>query len=115
MASTFEYEGYQFDSFSDACMRMYLDYKDVLAWLEMQGLEPNAENLREYIAAHRYKTDGIIFTNMLGVSLHHGVTLVDLERYMRRGYSLELAAHMIRRGLPADYFVVRKTKNENTK
>lgn len=99
------YDGYVWDTLKQACKDLGLDYDDVSTYLS------NPDNtLAEYIRLNRFIVRGLIFCSIDAVANYLGVDVNLLKKYMNHGYNIDLAAHMIRRGLPMNYFSLPKKK-----
>lgn len=107
-----KYDGHSWKCLLDACISLNLDYDDVLSWIDLNrhNVEPD-QLLTAYIRTHRYVSDGLIFRSLRGVALHHGISVTKLMQYVKAGFGIELAVHMIQNNLPLDYFELKRSKN----
>lgn len=114
--SSWSYGGYTWGSLEDACRALGLDYEDVITWIDENRAALAAvpgSILALYINQHRFITDGLIFSTLEAVALHHGVPTNLLRSYLERGFGIDLAAHMIRRGIPPTYFKLDKDSEDD--
>lgn len=99
----YQYDGYIWPSLKAACRDLGLEYELVQTWLT-----DHDSTLAEYIRLHRFVVKGLIFSSLEGAAIYLGVDPDVLQDYMDHGYQIDLAAHMIRRKLPIDYFTLPK-------
>ena len=114
--SGWSYGGYTWVCLADACRDLGLDYDDVIAWIDENRAALSLASgsiLALYINQHRFITDGLIFSTLEAVALHHGVPTPLLRTYLDRGFGIDLAAHMIRRGIPPTYFRLDKDSEDD--
>lgn len=98
----YKYDGLEWDSLKEACADLNLDYGHASSYIKEHQC-----TLAEYIRLHKFVVRGLIFNSLEAVAIYLGVDLIDLQSYLANGYPIDLAAHMIKRGLPIDYFTLR--------
>lgn len=101
----YQYDGLEWGSLREACSDLNLNYKHASAYIKEHKC-----TLAEYIRLHRFVVRGLIFNSIEAVALYLGVDPIELKSYLANGYPIDLAAHMIKRGLPIDYFTLRDFK-----
>lgn len=105
------YTGRSWNSLRDCCKELHLPLKEVSSYIREH---PNVENpLASYIKENRFIVHGLIFNSLSEVALHYCVIEEDLRAYMRKGFGIDLAAYMLTRHLPINYFEVKSDEQKH--
>ena len=99
------YDGYQWPTLDAACADLGLSAAEVQSFADSHRI-PQEQLLALYIAQNRIIVRGLIFDNIGAACKSLGVPLSRALPYLNAGYGIDLACHMVRAGVPVNFFTL---------
>lgn len=102
----FVYDGYQWTTLDAACADLGLSATEVQRFGDAHRVSQE-QLLALYIAHNRIIVRGLVFRDIQAACRSLGVPYSRALPYLKAGFGIDLACHMVRAGLPLNFFTLQ--------